>query len=58
MFLKALDEAPTTLAAELFPQAAAQNPGVFQNRQQQPRTVAGMYRWFDSKFNTSRYDER
>ena len=33
------------------------NPGVFQNRQQQPRTVAAVYRWFDSKFNTARYDD-
>jgi len=58
MFLKALDEDPTAIAAELFPEAAARNPGVFQNRQQQPRSVTAVYRWFDSKFNTARYDER
>lgn len=58
MFLKALEEEPTAIAAELFPEAAARNPGVFQNRQQQPRTVAAVYQWFDSKFNTSRYDNR
>ena len=58
MFLKALDEEPTAIAAELFPEAAAKNPGVFQNRQRQPRTVAGVYQWFDRKFNTARYDDR
>jgi hypothetical protein len=57
MFLKALDEDPTAIAAELFPEAAARNPGVFHNRQQQPRSVAAVYRWFDSKFNTARYDD-
>ena len=56
-FLKALDEDPTAIAAELFPDAATLNPGVFQTRQQQPRTVAAVYRWFDSKFNTARYDD-
>ncbi len=58
MFLKALAEEPTAIAAELFPEAAAKNPGVFQNRQNQPRTVAGVYQWFDRKFNTARYDDR
>ena len=57
MFLKALDEDPTAIAAELFPEVAARNPGVFHNRQQQPRSVAAVYRWFDSKFNTARYDD-
>ena len=58
IFLKALAEDPTAIAADLFPEAAANNPGVFQNRQRQPRTVAGVYQWFDRKFNTARYDER
>ena len=57
MFLRAFDEEPTAIAAELFPEAAVRNPGVFQNRQQQPRSVAAVYRWFDSKFNTARYDD-
>ena len=57
MFLKALDEQPTAIAAELFPETAASNPGVFQSRQQ-PRSVAGVYQWFDGKFNTARYDDR
>ncbi|MGB5717164.1 MAG: transglycosylase SLT domain-containing protein [Gammaproteobacteria bacterium] len=57
MFLKALDEQPTAIAAGLFPETAASNPGVFQGRQQ-PRSVAGVYQWFDGKFNTARYDDR
>jgi hypothetical protein len=57
-FLKTLDEDPDAIASELFPKTAARNRGVFQNRQRQPRTVTEIYRWFDSKFNTSRYDER
>ena len=58
LFLKTLDEEPAAIAADLFPVAAAQNKSVFHNRQQQPRSVAGVYRWFDGKFNTARYDER
>ena len=58
LFLKAFDEEPTAIASERFPEVAASNPGVFQNRQQQPRTVAGVYKWFDRKFNTARYDNR
>ena len=57
-FLEALDEEPDTVAADIVPQTADHNPGVFHNRQHQPRTVAGVYQWFDSKFNTSRYDDR
>ena len=58
LFLETLDTAPATIAAERFPAAAARNPGIFLKRSQQPRTVAELYHWFDSKFNTSRYDER
>ena len=58
VFLDALDEEPAAIAAEIFPEAAAQNPSVFQNRQQQLRSVAQVYRWLDRKFNTERYDER
>jgi hypothetical protein len=57
-FLGTLDEAPDTPAGDLFPVLAASNPGVFQNLQHQQRTVAGVYRRFDRKFNTTRYDER
>jgi peptidoglycan hydrolase-like protein with peptidoglycan-binding domain len=57
-FLKALDEEPDTIARDIFPEQAEMNPGVFQNRQRQPRTVAEVYQWFDSKFNIARYDAR
>jgi peptidoglycan hydrolase-like protein with peptidoglycan-binding domain len=58
IFLKALDEQPDTIAADLFPEAAARNPSVFLNLQQQPRNVSRVYQWVDRKFNTSRYDDR
>jgi hypothetical protein len=58
VFFKALDEEPAAIAADIFPEAAAQNPDVFQNRQQQSRSVAQVYQWIDRKFNTERYDER
>jgi peptidoglycan hydrolase-like protein with peptidoglycan-binding domain len=58
MFLKTLDEAPATSAGEVFPEEAASNPVVFEGRNHQPRTVAEVYRYLDSKFNTARYDIR
>jgi predicted nucleic acid-binding Zn-ribbon protein len=57
IFLEALAEDPTAIAADLFPEAAANTPGVFRNRQRQPRTVAEVYQWLDRKFNTARYDD-
>ena len=56
-FLKSLVEEPAAIAGELFPEAAASNQRVFHNGDNQPRTVAEVYRWLDSKFNTARYDE-
>jgi hypothetical protein len=58
MFLQALNEEPAAIAGEIFPGAATRNRNVFVNRKKQPRTVAEVYRWFDNKFNTARYDER
>jgi peptidoglycan hydrolase-like protein with peptidoglycan-binding domain len=56
MFLERLDEDPDAIAADLFPQKAESYPGVFLNRrQQQPRTVADVYRRFERKFTTARY---
>jgi hypothetical protein len=57
-FLKTLDEQPTAIAATLFPEEAARDPAVFRGEQQHPRTVAQVYRWFNRRFNTARYDER
>lgn len=56
-FLRALDESPDRLAVELLPDAAANNPLVFQKRGQQPRTLDEIYRWLDRKFNTERYED-
>jgi peptidoglycan hydrolase-like protein with peptidoglycan-binding domain len=56
-FLNTLDEQPAAIAGEIFPKAAASNRVVFQNQENQPRTVAEVYRWLGSKFNTARYDE-
>jgi peptidoglycan hydrolase-like protein with peptidoglycan-binding domain len=55
-FLELLDKAPATIAGDAFPQEAANNPGVFQNAQHKQRTVAEVYRWLESKFNTTRYN--
>jgi hypothetical protein len=57
-FLKTLDEAPDTSARDIFPEEAASNPVVFEGRNHQPRTVAEVYRYLDSKFNTARYEIR
>ena len=57
-FLKALNESPGRLAAELLPDAAALNPLVFLKRGQQPRTLEESYRWLDRKFNTARYADQ
>jgi peptidoglycan hydrolase-like protein with peptidoglycan-binding domain len=57
-FLNTLDKEPTTIAGEIFPEAAACNQSVFHDGENQPRTVAEVYRWLGSKFNTARYDER
>lgn len=58
LFLGKLDEEPAVIAADLFPQAAESNPVVFLNHRHQPRTVVDVYRRFERKFNTARYDER
>jgi peptidoglycan hydrolase-like protein with peptidoglycan-binding domain len=55
-FIDLLGKAPDTIAGDVFPEEAANNPGVFQGAHRRPRTVAEMYQWLDSKFNTTRYD--
>jgi len=57
-FLKALDERPDAIAGDIFPEEAARDTGVFQTQQGRSRTLAEVYRWFDRKFDTGRYDER
>jgi len=58
-FLETLNEKPASTAGELFPKAvAARNRDIFQSWQKQPRTVAEVYQWFDSKFNTTHYSDK
>jgi hypothetical protein len=57
-FLGKLDEAPGTIAAELFPQRAREYPEVFLVHGQQPTTVGDIYRRFAGKFNIGRYGDR
>jgi hypothetical protein len=57
VFLDKLDQDPAASAADLFPQEAELNPGVFLNPGQQPRSVGDVYRRFERKFDTGRYGE-
>ena len=50
-FLNAHRDNPLGAAADLFPEAARANRNVFYDRQTgQPRTMAGIYEFFDKKF--------
>lgn len=51
-FLNALDKNPMQNAADLFPQAARANRNVFYDAKTgKPRTMAGVYDFFDRKFD-------
>ncbi len=54
-FLETLDAEPAAIAGDLFPEAAASNTVVFRDSESQPRTVAEVYRWFESRFNNARH---
>lgn len=56
-FLKALADDPGKVAGEIFPGPARRNRTIFQNKADKPRTVAEIYKLFDRKFNTSRYED-
>jgi peptidoglycan hydrolase-like protein with peptidoglycan-binding domain len=56
-FLRRFKENPQQIAAGLFPVAAESNPGVFNSPEDKPRTVAEVYRFFQNKFDTGRYDK-
>ncbi len=50
-FLEAKDRDPMQAAADIFPQAARANRNVFYDRETgRPRTLAGVYEYFDAKF--------
>jgi len=56
-FLNAMKDSPLTPAADLFPQAARANRNVFyDSRTGQPRTLAGVYEFFDRKFGDGSTD--
>lgn len=51
-FLNAKDENPLAYAADLFPKEATANKNVFfDNQTGKPRTLAGVYDFFDKKFS-------
>jgi peptidoglycan hydrolase-like protein with peptidoglycan-binding domain len=57
-FLNLLEKNPARIAAASFPEAAESNPGVFHPLPEEQRTVEEIYRFFDKKFNTGRYEVR
>ena len=56
-FLKVLDENPDRIAGDVFPKAANSNQNIFRPKLSKPRTVAEVYKVFESKFNTARYED-
>lgn len=51
-FLRAKDENPLAVAADIFPKAASANRNVFYDRQTgKPKTIAEVYDFFDNKFS-------
>lgn len=51
-FLRAKDENPLAVAADIFPKAASANKNVFYDRQTgKPKTIAEVYDFFDNKFS-------
>jgi hypothetical protein len=55
-FLTELIDNPDSIAKNIFPEKAAIDKLVFQNRQGRPRTIAEVYKLFDRKFDTGYYD--
>jgi len=56
-FLNLLDNNPDKMAGDVFPSAAQSNQSIFHSEPCRPRTVNEVYQIFDSKFNTSRYED-
>lgn len=53
-FLKAMNDAPSTPGATLFPQAAKANKAIFYDKQTgAPKTLAQIYEHFDRKFDVA-----
>lgn len=57
-FLRAKDDNPMQIAAHIFPKAAKANHNVFYDAQTgKPRTLAGVYDFFDKKFSIKGQDD-
>ncbi len=56
-FLRAMQEDPQQIAGKVFPGPARRNRGIFQKRNDIPRTIAEVYHLLTRKFNTERYEE-
>lgn len=52
--INAVASQPRANAAEMFPQAAAANPSIFQNRSGQPRSVSEVYVTLTGRFEVTR----
>lgn len=55
-FLEALANTPDQIASDIFPHAAKTNQSIFQPGQNKGRTISEVYKYFDEKFRTSRYE--
>ena len=55
-FLRLLEQHPDRVAAELFPNAAQSNPGVFEPIEGSRMTLREVYDFFAAKFDTGRYE--
>jgi hypothetical protein len=56
-FLKTLYEHPDRIADEVFPIAARTNQAIFRPKSRKPRTIAEIYKMFQRKFSTTRYED-
>ncbi|MGB5396203.1 MAG: transglycosylase SLT domain-containing protein [Gammaproteobacteria bacterium] len=56
-FLTSLEQNPAASAAELFPEAAQSNNGIFHQEPGEPSTLNDVYAYFGEKFNTQRYGD-
>lgn len=56
-FLRSLEQNPTAHAAEIFPEAASSNHGIFHLESSDPRTLNEIYAYFGKKFNNQRYGD-
>ena len=56
-FIRAFNNNPNQIAADLFPDSAKANPGVFKPWRKGSQTIKQIYDKFDQKFNTGKYED-